>query len=195
MKSIKYLLIILQSISVYNISFAEEYHVDKSKSNQVKFISDAPIEDFEGLTDKIDGYLYFENGDLTKKSDIYFEVDLNSLDTGIGLRNRHMCENYLHTDKYPKTHYTGKIIKSIKKSESEFEVEAEGKIYIHGVTKPLNVKAVILKSEENTYQIKTQFIVALSDFKIEVPSIMFYKIDENMELHLNFFILNADSKK
>ena len=179
---------------LFNLSFAGEYQVDKSKSNQVKFISDAPIEDFEGITDKIDGYLYYEDEDLTKNSEVYFEVDLNTLDTGIGLRNRHMRENYLHTDKYPKTHYTGKIVKSIKKSDTEFEVETEGKIFIHGVTKPLNVKAIILKIDEKTYQIKTQFIVALSDFNIEVPSIMFYKIDEKMDLKLDFYLKKSQSE-
>jgi len=178
------LFIILIASSV----FAEEFNVDKSKNNMVKFISDAPIENFEGITDKIDGYLYFENGDFTNNSEIYFEVELNSLDTGIGLRNRHMRENYLHTDKYPITHYTGKIIKSIKKSDTEILVETEGKIYIHGITKPLNVKGKINEIDKNTYQIKTQFIVALSEFEIEIPSIMFYKIDENMDLQLDFYV-------
>ncbi len=180
-------------VTIINLGFAEEYHVDKSRSNQIKFVSDAPIEDFEGITDKIDGYIYFEDNDFTKNSEIYFEVDLNSLDTGIGLRNRHMRENYLHTEKYPKTHYTGKIIKSVKKSDTEFEIETEGKIYIHGVTKPLDVKAIILKIDEKSYQIKTQFIVALSDFEIEVPSIMFYKIDENMDLQLEFYVKQVQS--
>ena len=188
MKIYNLLYIFLISMIPISNLFAAEFHVDKSRANQVKFISDAPIEDFEGITDRIDGYMYYEDDDFSKNSEIYFEVDLNSLDTGIGLRNRHMRENYLHTDKYPKTHYTGKIVKSIKKSETEYEVETEGKIYIHGVTKPLDVKAIILKIDEKTYQIKTQFIVALSDFEIEVPSIMFYKIDENMDLQLDFYI-------
>ena len=39
---------------------AGEYHVDKERENQVKFISDAPLEDFEGVTDKIDGYIFWE---------------------------------------------------------------------------------------------------------------------------------------
>ncbi len=73
-------------ICFLQIGFAAEYQVDKSQKNLVKFISDAPMEDFEGVTDKIDGYLFFEGDNLLQGSEMYFEVDLNSLDTGIGLR-------------------------------------------------------------------------------------------------------------
>ena len=166
---------------------AEEYHVDKSTTNEVKFISDAPIEDFEGITDQIDGYLYFENGDFTKKSQLYFEVNLNSLDTGIGLRNRHMRENYLHTDKYSTTHFKGKITKSDKVNENESRIVSEGTIFIHGVEQPLSVEANMIQNGKQ-FNIQCRFDVKLSDFNIDIPSIMFYKIDETMDLRLNFFI-------
>jgi len=167
--------------------FAEEYHVNTFADNEVKFISDAPIEDFEGITDDIDGYLYFEDGDLTKKSKLYFEVELNTLDTGIGLRNRHMRENYLHTDKYPLTYFNGKIIKSEKVSENEYKVTTEGTIFIHGVEQPLTVEGT-MKKDGKQFNIQCQFNVKLSDFNIDIPSIMFYKIDENMDLHLDFYV-------
>jgi polyisoprenoid-binding protein YceI len=167
--------------------FAEEYHVDKSASNEVKFISDAPIEDFEGVTNQIDGYLYFEDGDFLKNSQLYFEVDLNSLDTGIGLRNRHMRENYLHTDKYPITYYKSKIVKSDTVTNTEFKVVTEGTIFIHGVNQPLIVEATMIQQDKR-FNVKCQFKVKLSDFNIEIPSIMFYKINETIDLRLNFYI-------
>lgn len=176
------------------IAFAEEYQVSKSDRNEVKFISDAPIEDFEGKTDQIDGYLYFEDDDLTKNSYLYFEVDLKSLDTGIGLRNRHMRDNYLHTDKYPITSYKGKIIKAEKSKDDEFTVTTEGTLFIHGLEKPLKVVGTMLKTDDR-FQIQCQFEVKLSDFNIEVPSIMFYKIDENMALHLNFYVKRIEVEK
>jgi polyisoprenoid-binding protein YceI len=185
------LCIVLVVAQIKNLN-AGEYHVDESRQNMVKFVSDAPIEDFEGVTDKIDGFITWENEDLTKSSALYFEVDLNAVDTGIGLRNRHMRENYLHTDKYPITHYRGKITKAVRNSDSEIEVRTEGEIFIHGVTKSLSVVGTIKKENEGNYQIIVKFVVALSDFDIEVPSIMFYKIDENMELNLDFYVRKID---
>ncbi len=168
--------------------FAVEYQVDKSAKNMVKFISDAPIEDIEGVTDKIDGYIFWEGDDLLNNSELYFEVDLNSIDTGIGLRNRHMRDNYLHTEKYPLTYFTGKLVKADKKNDIEYAVTAKGKSYVHGVEKQKTIEGKMTKTEGDKFKITIHFIVALSDHDIEIPSIMFYKIDENMELILEFYI-------
>lgn len=169
---------------------ADEYHVDKSKKNVVKFISDAPIEDFEGVTDKIDGYLIGNPNNIKEKSEMYFEVQLNTLETGIGLRDRHMRENYLHTDKYPITHFTGKIIDA-KKKPNGWDVKVEGEIFIHGVKKKMTAEGEMTKTG-NGYKVNTEFITPLSDFKIEIPSLMFQKIDENMKVVLEFYLMNVD---
>ncbi len=171
---------------------AAEFHVDKERDNMVKFISDAPLEDFEGITDQIDGYVYYEGEEWTNASELYFEVDLNSIDTGIGLRNRHMRENYLHTDKYPITYFSGKIISVEDSTNGIKKVITSGKIFIHGIEKPLETSGT-LTPYENGFRIKTSFSVMLSDFNIEIPQIMFMKIDEEMRLRLDFFIKNVSS--
>jgi polyisoprenoid-binding protein YceI len=165
---------------------ALELNVDKSQKNMVKFISDAPIEDFEGVTNSIDGYIKWEGDELANEGSLYFEVDLRKVDTGIGLRNRHMRENYLHTDKYPFTNYKGKIIKSEKISDNEYKVTVDGKMFIHGVTKPLQVIGT-LSPVKDGYRIKTNFQIKLTDYNIEVPQLMFMKISEVMRLNLDFY--------
>lgn len=175
--------LLIITISVY----AAEYQVDKSKENQVKFISDAPVEDFEGVTKQIDGYLYHDDDDLIKNSELYFEVDLRTVDTGIGLRNRHMRDNYLHTDKYPMTHYKGKIVKAEKGSDNTYKVSLEGNMFIHGITKPLKITGT-MKPTGSGYFINTNFEVNLNDYKIEVPRLMFMRISEIIKLVLNFHL-------
>ena len=148
--------LIILVLLMAGVTVSGEFQVDKNKSNMVKFVSDAPIENFEGITDKIDGYLYWEDSDMTENSDVYFEVDLNSLDTGIGLRNRHMRENYLETDRFPLTHFKGKIIHSNVVNDTTISVEAEGTIFIHGIEQPLTVTATLFK-KLNGYRIQTSF--------------------------------------
>ncbi len=169
-------------------TYADEYHVDKSKKNVVKFISDAPIEEFEGITDKIDGYFMGNPSDLTKKSEMYFEVQLNTIKTGIGLRDRHMQENYLHTDKYPITHFTGSVIDAKKKTNG-FDVIVEGDIFIHGVKKKIKTSGEMIKTS-NGYKVSVNFFIALSDYNVKIPSLMFQKINENMEIVLDFYLMN-----
>lgn len=185
MKKFFFTFAILLALNI--VSNAAEYNVDKSKKNTVKFISDAPIEDFEGITDIIDGYIYWEGEDMINKSQLYFEVDLNTIDTGIGLRNRHMRENYLETDKYRYASYKGEIISVKKVSESSFDVEVKGTMGIHGVKKVIPIKGKITKSD-NGLRIQSQFNVNLLDHKIEIPKFMFLKISEIMDMRLDFYM-------
>ena len=183
-------LFIMIVIGIGNL-YSSECHVNKSKKNLVKFISDAPIEDFEGKTKKIDGYIFIESMEKLVGSKMYFEVDLKSLDTGIGLRNRHMRENYLHTDKYPFSHFEGEITEAIPDSENRYKVVSEGKIFIHGVSKKIKAEAFITTNGNGSYRIQAKFVVALTDFNIEVPEMMFFKIDEKMDLALDFYVLEV----
>ena len=180
----KYVLLLGVLVSVLFVQ-AEEWQVFESEKNLVKFVSDAPVEDFEGLTSKVDGYLFWDGDDMLNKSDFYFEVDLNTLDTGIGLRNRHMRENYLETEKFPTTHFKGSLIKIDKSNPNEITALAQGKMFIHGVERLKSVQ-VTIKKEGDKLRVIGEFEVKLSDYGITVPSIMFYKIDEAMQLKIDF---------
>lgn len=167
--------------------FATEHNVDKSQKNLVKFTSDAKIESFDGTTDKIDGYMAWDGDDILNKNQLYFEVDLRTLDTGIGLRNRHMKEDYLETDKYPMTTFKGKITKADKSSDGKLNVVADGNMTIHGVTKPISIRGTLTPSQGGGYRIQSNFEVKLTDYNIPIPQLMFLKISEVMKLNLDFF--------
>ncbi len=180
------LFLILSLISINGINLiSAEYHVLKSDKNLIKFISKAPIEDFEGKTSKIDGYLKSENPDFSN-GELYFEVDLRKLDTDNGLRDRHMRDNYLHTDKHPYASYTGKITKSTKKDDNTYDVESSGKFKVHGIEKDLNIKATVTMGDKPS--VKSKFSVSLKDHNIEVPSLMFQKISEMIKLEVDFML-------
>ena len=102
-----------------------------------------------------------------------------------------MRENYLQTDKFPFTHFTGKLVKAELVKEGEYKVTADGTMFIHGVEKPLTVEGTMLASD-NGFRIQTTFIAPLTDYNIEVPQLMFFKIDENMTLELDFFVKKVE---
>lgn len=182
---------LLLSLFLIHTGLTAEYQVDKSQKNLVKFISDAPLENFEGVTDKIDGYLFFEGDNLLQNSELYFEVDLNSLDTGIGLRNTHMRENYLETSNFPFTHFTGKLIHLEKTSENSYQAKAQGKMFIHGVEKEMIVDGVLMQVDDG-FRIQAKFITPLSEYKIKIPKIMFFKIDENIQVEVDFYVKRVE---
>jgi polyisoprenoid-binding protein YceI len=176
-------------ILVTNV-FSQEYHVNHKKDNLVKFISDAKIEKFEGVTEKIDGYILMPGDNNLYEAEVYFEVDLNSVDTGIGLRNRHMREDYLHTDKYPITSFKGKI-NNVTKEGNAYKVKSYGDMTIHGVTKKQTIEATV-EFVKGGIAVKTDFIVKLTDYEIKVPELMFMKISEEIQLVLDFNLRKVD---
>lgn len=179
---------LLACILLFSASaLATEHNVDKAQKNLVKFTSDAKIETFDGTTDKIDGYMVWDGDDILNKNQLYFEVDLRTLDTGIGLRNRHMKEDYLETDKYPMTSFKGKITKADKASDGKINVIADGNMSIHGVTRPVSIKGIMTPSQGGGYRVQSNFEVKLTDYNIAIPQLMFLKISEIMKLNLDFF--------
>lgn len=184
------------TLTALSAAAAAEYHVDLSAKNQVKFISDAPIEDFEGVTDRIDGYVLWQGDSLREgnaypESELYFEVELKSLDTGIGLRNRHMRENYLETDEFPFASYKERITEVKKSLSRGFIVVSEGNFEVHGVSKATTTVAEVTGNGKS-YHVTSQFSVKLPDHQIDVPSLMFLKISEIIQLELDLYLKLAE---
>lgn len=177
---------------------AAEYHVDRQAKNEVIFVSDAPLDDFEGVTDRIDGYVILPEDSLTPagKADgsrWHLEVDLADLDTGIGLRNRHMRENYLHTDRYPYAIYSGTGIRVITCAGDSCDARTAGSMDIHGVKKPMEISCTITTVPDG-YRVTSAFTLLLPDFNIEVPSLMFMKISEEIKVRLDFTVKKVNEQ-
>jgi polyisoprenoid-binding protein YceI len=187
-------------------SEAQTYHVDLARENRVRFLSDAPLEDFEGVTDRIDGFVYLDGEGLGGDTDLgvsefHFEVDLASLDTGIGLRNRHMRDRYLETKSFPFAVYAGRI-KSLDPASAEgFRAVATGDLSIHGVERRREIECrvdpvgVASSPGMDALRVRCSFTVALPDHDIPIPRLMFMRIDEVMELDLDFYLTPADREE
>lgn len=187
MKKRIYSLIFLLALQTFVI--AEEWNVKKSEDNLVKFTSSTTLLDFDGITDNIEGYIYWEGEKLFgEKNEIYFEVDINSVETGIGKRDRDMQEDVLETDKWAKTSFKGNVkeLKVVDEKKQKYELISIGKISLHGHEKDLEIKASI-DINGTEMNVVCDFSVFLKDYDIEAPSLLaFVKVAEEIKLHLNF---------
>lgn len=151
----------------------------KGEKGEIVFISQAPLSEFEGKSNNLNGLI-----DLDKNL-LDFFIDLNTLKTGIGLRDRHMRENYLETKKYPFAEFTGKL-KTVPTLETNkpVNVVAVGKFKIHGVEKNMEVPGQLLL-KGNELSLNATFKVLLSDYNISIPKVMFYELAEEQVVKLN----------
>lgn len=176
----------------------QEFRVDLEGERLVRFISRASIEEFDGVTERIDGYVLLDGERLTAQTgagetELYFEVDLASLDTGIGLRNRHMRDNYLHVEQYPYASFLGSITRVAPLPNQAFRVTSEGRMSIHGVEREMAIPCDVSPSGRG-YRVRCSFQVLLSDFNIEIPQVMFLKLANEIRLELDFTVEPSESE-
>lgn len=169
-------------------ALATEYRVKAGAPNQVKFVSKAATETFEGKTDKIEGHITFDPASAVDTVTVHLDVDMKSLDTGIGKRNTHMQENHLECDKYPKATFKGASVVGPKGAVLEtgktVTFECEGDFTLHGVTKRLRVNVDVTPRDQKTLAFKTSFKVPLADYNISRPKFLFLKLGEVQEVNV-----------
>ncbi|UJP64275.1 YceI family protein [Mongoliitalea daihaiensis] len=172
----RFLIILSLLLSIHWSVQAQKF---KGEKGEIVFISQAPLSEFEGKSNELNGLVDLENNLLD------FFIDLNTLKTGIGLRDRHMRENYLETKKFPFAEFTGKL-KTVPKltNGTPVNVVASGQFKIHGVEKNIEVPGQ-LTLEGNELLLKASFKVLLSDYKISIPKVMFYELAEEQIVNLS----------
>ncbi len=189
MKKLLMLFVLMLSLSL----MAGEWHVKGDAANKVKFISSTPLLDFEGVTDRVDGYAYWEGSQFFgDNNEIYFEVDVNSLETGIGKRDRDLRNDVLESDKWPTTTFKGTVVELEEvDSGRRYNVIARGTIFIHGHEKQIDVPGTITL-ENGQMHIKANFSVFLKDYDIEAPSLVaFVKVAEEIKLSVKMTLNKA----
>ncbi len=102
-----------------------------------------------------------------------FVFDLESLDTGIKLRNEHMKKKYLEIEKFPKAELVltkVELKQPLGAGDFSFSnVPFEGTLSLHGVKRPVSGKT---KGERKGQQLQlaADFNLKVSDFGISSPS-------------------------
>lgn len=98
--------------------------------------------------------------------------DLSSLDTGMSLRNQHMKEKYLETDRYPTAKLTIKdliVPQSLREGDGTETVTFTAPLSLHGVEKDVTVKSSLRRTGEQM-SIDANFKTRLEHFNISAPS-------------------------
>jgi polyisoprenoid-binding protein YceI len=155
--------------------------VDRHEENRIEFFAEATLNNFEGITNSVEGFLK-----LSKKNNFDFKVDLDSIDTGIGLRNKHLRED-LNTGKFPVAEFKGDSVILDSISATEYNIRAVGSFSVNGISRSLTAEGKfynfgVLKKIESNLELK------LSDFNIERPSFLFNKVHDLIKIKIIIYL-------
>lgn len=105
------------------------------------------------------------------------------------LMQEHFNENYIESHRYPKAVFKGKIekfdLKNVDEVDKEYDVK--GKLFMHGKTKVIEVKALIKRVPEGI-QIVSNFPISVSDFNIQIPYVVANKVSKTVQTNLSGII-------
>jgi len=145
-----------------------------TNSGTLRFVSEAPLELIKAESKDLQGALNVEKKTFAFKVMIKSFKGFNS-----PLQQEHFYENYLEAQTFPQAVFTGKVLESIKDGNEQYR--AKGDLTIHGVTKEVIID-VNLKVAGKTVDFQADFTVALQDYNIELPRIVYQKIAEVIDV-------------
>ena len=185
------ILIALVATASSGAANATSFVVRPGGENKVAFVSKAANESFEGKTNRLEGTINVDPTKVGDSASVHFEVDLASLDTGIGMRNRHMRENHLETAKYPKAIFEGAMIRgpsdAALNAGKAVPLDVEGTFTLHGVSRRIRimVQTTYQPNDGGRIAFQTRFPVLLADYAISRPQFLFLKLAETQEVRVS----------
>ena len=138
-----------------------------TRSGQVHFFSETPMENIEAENAQMSGLLDASNGGFA------FQVQMRAFHFEKALMEEHFNENYVESEKHPKATFQG-AIKDWDNTWNDgdpHDVVATGSFDFHGVKQDRDI-AGTLTWNGKAWEIETRFPVALEDHEIEVPAVV-----------------------
>jgi len=167
--------LIIAVLMLGNIAFAQK---SITKTGSVSFFSTSPMENIEAHNKQVNAALDVATGDFV------FKILIKSFEFEKALMQEHFNENYMESDKYPNATFQGKVtnLSSIDFTKNgEYDVEVQGKLTIHGVTKDVTEKGKFIV-KDGTVQGLSKFNVKVADYDIKIPKAVVNNIAEAIEV-------------
>ncbi len=164
-----------QIISIFLLLFCFTANAQQflAKNGTITFFSDAPMEDIAAENKKVSAVFDAATNNLA------FQLKITDFKFSDPLMEEHFNENYLESDLFPKSTFIGKVIQN-----KNGKATVEGELTIHGKTNKIKVEG-LLKQENKKVNISAEFVVKLVDYDIDIPTIVMYKIAEEIEVKVN----------
>ena len=163
-------------VSILALTIRTEAQQFFGEAGFAEFESRAPALTFTGVSNHLIGLIDLAEGTVD------FYLDLNTLDTGISLRNRHMRDSYLRTNQFPFAEFKGRFSEGMTADPTEAgaqTVQVQGEFTIHGVTRERTVDGTLTFSEDGQQVLlEAAFEVALDDHNISRPRVVFLELSE-----------------
>ncbi len=176
------LFVFLINVFAFNRIDSKTAKIDKSKSF-ITYHMVHPMHSWDGTSKDVDGVIQYDDktNQITK---VAILAKVSTFDSKSSNRDSHMME-VAEAIKFPTVSFVSSSIK-----DDGISVDVTGTITFHGVSKQIHFTAKEQLIDKRKI-VSGDFIVLLEDFKIERPSMMMMKTENEMKMSFSVeFILN-----
>lgn len=149
-----------------------------TRTAHIDFYSHTPMEDIKADNNQVSAILDVTNGEFA------FTCLIKSFEFPKALMQEHFNENYMESDKFPKSTFKGKI-KDMSKvdfnKDGEYAVVVAGSLTIKDKTNEIEVPGTIIV-KDGKITAKSKFKVRPEDYNISIPALVKEKIAKEIEV-------------
>jgi polyisoprenoid-binding protein YceI len=152
------------SFLVVSTTSAQKFY---TKNGKISFFSSASMENIEAHNRSVSTVVDAGTGD------VQFSVLMKGFEFKKALMQEHFNKNYVESDKFPKSSFTGKIVNNgdIRYTiNGTYNAQVKGKLTIHGVTREVDIPGTITVTD-GKLSIRSTFNVLVADYNISIPRI------------------------
>ncbi len=152
-----------------------------TKTGNIKFYSHTLVEDITAEIDNAGSIINSETGE------VIISLTMINFDFEKKLMQEHFNENYVESEKYPKSGFKGSITNNDEVDygkKGTYKVTVKGDMTIHGVTNTLSTEGTI-EVVKGGIVAKTTFKLNPEDYDIKIPKIVRNKIANDLEITVN----------
>jgi hypothetical protein len=149
-----------------------------TKNGYIGFYSHTSMEDIKADNNQVISALDISSGEIV------FQALIKSFHFNRALMEEHFNENYMESDKFPKSVFKGKITNFTAVDFSKtgtYNVTVEGDLTIHDVTNKINTKGTI-EVVSGGINANSKFNIVPEDYKINIPGVVKDKFDKTIEV-------------
>jgi hypothetical protein len=169
---------LLIGLSLCFLQFVSAQTVFITRNGQISFSSRSVVEKIDAINNEVSSVLNTQTGEMV------FAVLLKGFHFKRALMEEHFNENYVESDKYPRSTFKGNIANPGEVNfgkDGTYKVTVTGDLTIHNTTQKVSAPGTIIVSNGKITAV-SKFPVKLKDYNIKIPAIVADKISEDIDI-------------
>lgn len=157
-----------------------------TEAGRAEFTSSVPLHTFTGTSDQLVGRIDLATGTVD------FYLDLETLDTGIGKRDKDMRET-LETGRFPFAEFFGTLTTPFDpSSRGPQPVRVQGTFKLHGVEREVEIEGTLQQTADGL-TVEAAWNINLDDYGIVPPRLLVIKVDEVQAIRIEALLSPENS--